>query len=73
MRQIRQAVTEHVKIDLVLPEEVAGLIRDFVENGNYWLRFQRLYMSLNDLIEPDFFNAYVKTSKHLKLYQLEWI
>ncbi|KAL9080053.1 MAG: hypothetical protein Q9157_001137 [Trypethelium eluteriae] len=53
--------THNYTIDLLLPAEVYHLIEQKLHNNEYSQPYFRVYMSLGDIIEKDFFNKYVKT------------
>lgn len=49
------------QVELLLPEELYGLIWKEVEARLANIRYYQVVMSLSDLLEADFFNIYIKT------------
>ena len=49
------------QVEILLPEELYGLIWKEVEARLANIRYSQVVMSLSDLLEADFFNIYIKT------------
>lgn len=52
---------ESDQVDLLLPDEIYKLLEQELRSDVYSQQYSRVYMSLSDIIEKDFFNEYVKT------------
>lgn len=57
-----------LEVDLVLPEELYNLIWEDVQSSLANVRYSRVIMTLSDLLERDFFNAYIKTGTTIVLH-----
>ena len=52
---------DSVKVELIIPEELYSLVWHDVVAKVQDLQYERVIMSLSELLEGDFFNEYVKT------------
>lgn len=51
-------------MDLVLPEELYGIVKKDVEAKVKAIQYFRVIMPLSELLEGDFFNSYIKSGSY---------
>lgn len=61
---IYPAADQMSQLSLVLPKSDAETLKQTLSDVKGTLQYAKVYMTLGDLIEGDFFNHYIKTGEH---------